>query len=211
MDTPARDLTAALRPAFPRFGTGGRRLARSLFALLARGFPVSLPVAANAAGLTAGAARDLLEAWWGIRFDSDGRIIGAWGLDLFPTRHQLRVAERDLFAWCAWDALSLPALISEEAEVTSLCPVTGDDIRLRVAPEGILDGEPEDARLALGVPAADLADDRTRKAFCREARFLADAGAGAEWQRSHPGVRLLSLEDGHRLGRRIWRHLLDEG
>ena len=210
MDTPARDLTAALRPVFPQFDSEARRLARTLFGLLARGYPVSIALVARKSGLTAGKARGYLDSWWGVRYDSDGRIIGSWGLDLFPTRHQLRVAERDLFAWCAWDALSLPALIGEEAEVASLCPATGDDIRLSMAPEGVLDAEPEDARLALGVPAAGASSPDARKAFCRDVRFLADGQAAAEWQREHPGVRILSLEEGHRLGRTVWRALLDE-
>ena len=210
MDTTTRDLTAALLPAFPGFGGQGRLLARALLARLAQGYPVSLGVLAGDAGMAPELARAHLQTWWGLRYDSDGRVIGSWGLDLFPTRHRLRVTQRDLFAWCAWDALFLPGLIGEEAEVTSLCPATGDDIRLRVAPAGILDAEPEDARLALGIPAPGAAGADARRAFCRDGRFLADAQAAAEWRRGHPRVTIVSLDEGHRLGRAVWAALLGE-
>lgn len=210
MDTVTRDLTAGLLPVFPDFGPEGRRLARSLMPLLARGFPVSPSVLAKVADLSPARVDSLLAGWWGARLDSDGRIIGAWGLDLFPTRHQLRVPDRDLFAWCAWDALTLPGLIGEEAEVTSLCPASGDDIRLRVAPQGLLDAEPEDARLALKVPAAGSGAD-IRRALRGEVRFLAGRQAAAEWQGERPGARILSLEEGDQLGRTVWQALLGAG
>ena len=210
METTTQELTDALLPIFPDFGTTGRPLVRPLFGLLAQGHPVTAEALAGATGLPVATVRRYLDQWWGLRYDSDSSIIGFWGLDLFATRHQLRIGERDLFAWCAWDCLFLPGLIGEEAEVTSLCPETGDDIRLRVAPEGVLDAEPEDIRLALQLPDPEAARDDVRCAFCGEVRFLADPEAASRWQQQHPGVRLLSLEAGHRLGGSVWAALLGE-
>ncbi|MFB6259336.1 MAG: organomercurial lyase [Thiohalorhabdaceae bacterium] len=210
MTTPYPALTESLLPIFPDFGPAGRPLVRALFALLAQGSPVSTEALAGATGLPVATVRRHLTAWWGLRYDSDGRIIGFWGLDLFPTRQQLRIGQRDLFAWCAWDTLFLPGLIGEEAEVTSLCPESGDDIRLRVAPEGVLDAEPEDVQLAIRVPDPEAARTDVRHAFCCDVRFLVDSWAGKRWQRQRPGVRLLSLEEGHRLGRSVWAALLEE-
>ncbi|MEF8793197.1 organomercurial lyase, partial [Thiohalorhabdus sp.] len=107
-------------------------------------------------------------------------------------------------------ALFLPGLIGEEAEVTSLCPESGDDIRLRVAPEGVLDAEPEDIRLAITVPDPGAARADVRHAFCCDVRFLVDSRAGERWQRQRPGVRLMGLEEGHCLGGAVWAALLGE-
>jgi|GEM_PF-6566728 len=202
------ELTTALLPTFPDLGPADRRLVGPLFVLLGQGRPVSPEALARAVGMPAADVRRRLAAWWGIRYDGDGLIIGFLGLDLFATRHQLRVGQRDVFAWSAWDALCLPALLGEEAAVASLCPATGDDVRLAVAPAGVLDAEPEDARLALEVPGPAGGGTGFRQAFCRDVRFLADREAAAEWQRAHPAVQILSLEQGHRLGQRVWRALL---
>lgn len=210
MTTQYPALTEQLLPIFPDFGPAGRPLVRPLFGLLAQGGPVSPEALAGASGLPLATVHRHLAAWWGLRYDGDGNIIGFWGLDLFPTRQQLRVGQRDLFAWCAWDTLFLPGLIGEEAEVTSLCPESGDDIRLRVAPEGVLDAEPDDVRLALTVPDPEAARADVRHAFCCDVRFLVDTQAGERWQRERPGVRLVSLEEGHRLGRSVWAVLLGE-
>lgn len=210
MDTTTQELTDALLPIFPDFGTAGRPLVRPLFGLLAQGHPVTAEALAGATGLPLATVRRHLGQWWGVRYDSEGGVIGFWGLDLFATRHQLRIGERDLFAWCAWDTLFLPGLIGEEVEVTSLCPESGDDIRLRVAPEGVLDAEPDDVRLALKLPDPQAVRADVRHAFCCDVRFLVDPEAATRWQRQRPGVRLLSLEEGHRLGRAVWAALLGE-
>jgi len=210
MAAPNQDLAAQLLPIFPDFGKQGRHLVVSLFALLARGYPVGITELAEGAGWSPVAVRDQLSRWWGIRYDDDGCIIGFWGLDLLPTRHHLRVGGRDLFAWCAWDTLFLPGLLGEEVAVHSRSAATGDDILLRVAPEGVLDSEPDDVRLSFLVPDAAAVKDGVRAAFCCHVGFLLGSRETESWLREHPGSRVLSLEEGFALGREVWLRLLGE-
>ncbi|MFA9460085.1 organomercurial lyase [Thiohalorhabdus sp. Cl-TMA] len=209
MDTTTSDLTAALLPLFPDFGSEGRHLVPVLFRLLGRGYPVDAEELADRAEWAAEAVRRLLDGWRGVRYDEDGRIIGFWGLDLFPTRHHLRVGERDLFAWGAWDPLVLPFLLEEEVALTSRCFATDDDILLRVAPQGVLDSEPEDVRLAFRVPETEAVRYGVRAAFNQHIGFLAGPEPEAGWRDLPPGTQVLSLEEGFRLGQAVWTHLLD--
>ncbi|MFP4561111.1 MAG: organomercurial lyase [Thiohalorhabdus sp.] len=204
MEPPASDLADALLPLFPDFGPEGRFLVLPLFALLGRGYPVGTAELAREAGRDEGTVRRHLAGWRGLRRDADGSVIGFGGLDLFPTRHHLRVGERDLFAWSAWDTLVLPAILGEEAAVASRCRATDDDILLRVAPEGVLDCEPEDVRLGLRIPRRVA----TREDLVGGVGFLAGREAAAEWRAAHPDARILSLEEGFRLGLEVWTRLL---
>jgi hypothetical protein len=52
---------------------------------------------------------------------STGQIVGSWGLSLVPTAHRLRICGRELSAWCAMDAVGIPAGLAEDARVTSVC------------------------------------------------------------------------------------------
>ncbi len=56
-----------------------------------------------------------LECWPNVERDQQGRVVGFSGLTLRPTAHSLRVGDRQLYAWCAWDTLFLPALLDETA------------------------------------------------------------------------------------------------
>ncbi len=57
-----------------------------------------------------------------------GRVVGSWGLSLVPTAHRLRIRGRDLFTWCAVDALGIPVGLSEDARADSKCHRCGSPV-----------------------------------------------------------------------------------
>jgi hypothetical protein len=72
-----------------------------------------------AARLRQMAARGLVE------LDDRGGLVGAWGLTTRPTGHGLRVDGRDLYVWCAVDAIGIPAALGADARVESRCAGCG--------------------------------------------------------------------------------------
>ena len=89
----------------------------------------------------------------GLEIDGEGNVIGA-ALTSTPTPHALRLGARKLFAWCALDALFIPGLVGEPAEVESTCPVSGEAILLRVSPDGVCEYAPSGAVLSVLLPGA---------------------------------------------------------
>lgn len=87
----------------------------------------------------------------GFQVDDGGNVVGA-ALTTRPTPHLFRVKDRDLYAWCALDALFLPGLLDETAEVASTCPVSGEEIRLTVSPEGVVEYLPSTGVLTVVIP-----------------------------------------------------------
>jgi hypothetical protein len=61
-----------------------------------------------------------------------GRVVGSWGLSLAPTGHRLRIRKRDLFAWCALDAVGIPAGLAEDADIASTCHQCRSEIYLEM-------------------------------------------------------------------------------
>jgi hypothetical protein len=57
----------------------------------------------DTAGITSGVEE--LRRSGHIQLESDGNIIGALGLTLRPTMHQLSIQGSRLWAWCAFDVL----------------------------------------------------------------------------------------------------------
>ena len=57
-----------------------------------------------------------------IVFDSEAQaVVGSGGLSLVPTPHQLQVEDKNLFAWCAADAVGIPAALGRDALIQSIC------------------------------------------------------------------------------------------
>ena len=100
----------------------------------------------------------------GVEFDADGNLVGA-ALSVKPTPHRFRVKGRDLYAWCALDALFLPGLLDASAEVESRCPTTGEKIRLTASPHGVGECTPPEAVLTVVVPGVSRPAGETGAAF----------------------------------------------
>jgi len=92
----------------------------------------------------------------GMQVDAAGNIVGA-ALTTQETAHKMRIGGKKLFAWCALDTLFLPGLLGTSAEVASVCPKSGESIRLSVSPERIESCEPPDAWLSVFLPGSSSA------------------------------------------------------
>jgi alkylmercury lyase len=182
-------------------------LAVALLRGLAGGDPVTDNELAAAtdrdqAQVTAGLAR-----WPNVHRDEHGRVIAFSGLSLRPTAHRFGLGERQLFTWCAWDTLFLPALLDQTARVRSRCPVTGAEVRLTIEPERIRDYHPE-TLLVTFPPSAAVSTADITGSFCCHVHFLAGPDAADEWLRHRPGTTALTLDEAFELGRRATRPLL---
>ena len=86
----------------------------------------------------------------GMEFDGAGNIVGA-ALSTRETPHIVRIGSRKLYAWCAMDTLVIPGLLNETAEIESTCPVSGETIRLTVAPDGVVAFAPQEAAVSVAL------------------------------------------------------------
>jgi alkylmercury lyase len=188
-------LAESLAGTFP--GCDDAPLARALLCELAKGYPVSISTLDQR-------AHAVIARWPNVEYDGEGRIVAFSGLTLTPTAHRFRVGDRDLYTWCAWDTLFLPAILDQSAGVRSRCPITGTEVRLTVAPTGIVGVDPPALRVSFPPPATTSTADITGT-FCCHVHFLAGPVAAAQWLNRHPGGAVLELDDAYELGRAATR------
>ena len=105
-------LAAELVEAIPPLEEPDQRVALAVYRLLAEGESVLPLRIAERVGA-------LLDSWPGVYRDSEGRVIGFWGLALGEMPHRLQVDGRTLYGWCAWDTLFLPVILGREARFRS--------------------------------------------------------------------------------------------
>jgi alkylmercury lyase len=116
------------------------------------------------------------------------------------------VGGRELYTWCAWDTLLLPALLDQPAQVESNCPVTGRAVRFTVEPSRFRDVHPDDVWVSFP-PAATTSTADITGTFCCHVHFLADRVAADQWLSRHAGATALALPEAFELGRlatRCW-------
>jgi alkylmercury lyase len=213
----AADIAEPLEAGFePVTEAEDRWVAQRLFGLLAEGEPVE---EARLAGAVGRPEADVSAALASPAFDSlvyrddGGRITGFSGLgvaELGETVHRLRLDGREVYAWCAADALFLPIALGAEVRVASRCPVTQEPISFIGSPEGFRDVEPPEAVMSMLTPEEvgarlERGEDVIRS-LCHWIYFFASEDAAREWTSERPGTTTFPIEEGFELGRRWMAH-----
>ena len=105
------------------------RLQASAFRLLLQVVkPVSVDHLVARIGASAGIASGIrvLERSGHIRFDRDGCIVGALGLSVRPTMHELSIDGSRLWAWCAFDVIGIFGALRASGNARSTDPYSGN-------------------------------------------------------------------------------------
>lgn len=195
-------ISDAVVAAFPKLSATERRVSLALYRLLAEGRPVALERLSAKADVAAGAVRDFLERWHGVKRDADGAVVGYWGLTVRETGHRMRIDGRQMYTWCAWDALFIPPLLGITATVESMCPASKGPIFLAITRSGIESVQPQATAISFVMPrSADIAQDVVKN-FCRYVHFFASRALAEAWTAGQPGTLVLSLDDAWQLGLR---------
>ena len=184
-----------------------------LLKLLAEGRPVSVEQLAERSDLSADQIESIVKKYkeCGGEFDDQGNLVGA-ALTLNPTAHRFLTNSKELYAWCALDALFLPNLLGRTAEVASTCPVTGQIIQLSINPEGVVNHSPAGLVLSITIPGVSCETgccchgNKTgpRSDACSQMHFFSSRAAADEWLRDRPGVAVLKIAEAWQLAKAIW-------
>jgi len=187
---------------YPPLEATDQGLSLALYRALAEGEPVAISALAAELGWLLDDVGRRVQRLPGVHYDGVGRVIGYWGLTLDPTTHRLRVGGRDLYTWCAWDTLFLPALLEARATVESVCRGSGQPVRLAIGPSAIEAADPEGLSVSflLPDPAAMRADPIG--SFCCHVHFFGSRRAAEPWLQAQPESFLLSLAEAYEVGQR---------
>lgn len=177
------------------------RVATATYRLLARGHAVEPRQIGAFAGVPLERVEEVLQQWGGTRRDADGRVVAFGGLDLEPTAHRMTVRGSQLHTWCAWDTFFVPLILGAEATVESRSP-DGATVSLTVDANGVRDVRPETAVLSLVAPP-EAGSSEIRDRFCNRVLLFPDEDAGRRWAGVDGDIRLVSVQEGARLG---WSH-----
>ena len=203
MSVPSLDQIAdAVIGAFPRLSPKEQRASFTVYRLLAKGQPVTVPQISSASSVASDAVAEMLGRWHGVERDEAGAVTAFWGLTLRQTKHRFRIGATQLHTWCGWDTLFLPALLGVSADVESTCPVSGKQIVLRVAPDRVRSATPESAVLSFVLPNKVDVERSVTETFCCHVHFFASAEAGKAWVSRRQGTFILSIEEGQEVGAR---------
>ena len=198
-------VVASILGMLPTLDVGDQNLSLELYRLLAQGQPVPREALAERANVSIETVGRFLDRWPGVFSDPEQRVIGYWGLSI-PTAdsspHRLTIGGRQLNAWCAWDTLFLPQLLSETVKIESVSPEGGAVVRLTVTPDRVERVDPPSAEMSFLLPDPADARDDVLGTFCHFVHFFPSRGTGESWVTKHVGTFMMSIDEAAHIARR---------
>ena len=70
-------------------------------------------------------------------YDDDGNVSDRGGFGLDGGNNGFTNRGNEMFAWCAWDALFIPAIVGEPARVSAVDPEDGEAVSMGVTSTGV--------------------------------------------------------------------------
>lgn len=193
--------TRALVDATPRLDPTGQQVAVATYRTLAHGSPASVGHIAATAGNDGATVGPLLDGWGAVFRDDAGDVIGFWGLAVAEMPHRLRIVDRDLYAWCAWDPLFLARIVGSMTVATD-DPESGETITYRLGGDGaISELSHPDSVLSFLRPDGEW-DDQILATFCHYVLHFTEPKSAQRWANRHEGAFVVDLEAGVELARR---------
>lgn len=174
--------------------------------LLRSGSPVSVARLAEETGTDAGGAEEAvaeLARQGGLVRNAAGEVVGAAGLSVAPTRHQIDVEGRRRWTWCALDAVGILGALGRGGRISSRSPTTDAPVEVRF--EGGRP-QPNDAVLFIAERGGtrSVVDE-----WCPLVNFFESAEAAEEWARRTGALgRIVSVEEATSMGAPMWRSLV---
>jgi hypothetical protein len=137
-----------------------------------------------------------------------GAILVAYPFSGRPTAHRVRLDGREVYAMCAIDALGIAPMFGEPIEISSRDPLTGEQIRVELEPDGNDSWQPQEAVVVCGTSEAG----ESCTSCCPVLNFFASTGSATRWLASHVDVRgaVISMDDAIVAGRTVFGDILKE-
>src|SRR5579864_5386153 len=144
------------------------------------------PALAEAAGLSpadVGAALTALHDA-GAVYLREGHVVAAYPLSFVPTVHRVALAGVTVYANCAIDALAVPPMVDEEAEITSECGHCRVPIVVTMRGSRILGSDPA-APVVFYLAKECRVPGPAVLTRCPHIQFFCGRDHAARWQRAH--------------------------
>lgn len=165
--------------------------------LLLAGQPVSPERIAATLQISRQEVIDILNHW-GAELDATGNVVGL-GLSVVPTPHSYQINGRQLYVWCAGDAIIFPIFHQASAIIESPDPISGEKVRLIGTPEGAREIEPSTAVVSWVPGTLDI--EKVRAKFCNFTNFFTSIETASQYVARHPDLIIVPIDAVFQLGK----------
>ncbi len=206
--------TVADRLSAARLNTQEDQVRRHVLRSFASGTTPTTVTLAKQCGLSSIQVREILLRLMAmdlLSLDStEETVLVAYPFSSAPTPHRVRLTSQEVFALCAVDALGMPAMLGETAEISSRCAHCGSKVEVQAQPDTLSQYRP--AEIVVWFPESEDDCCPVAQSRCPNISFFCVQEHLDAWRRANgdPCGVVLSLIEAFEVGQEIFGSLLSE-
>lgn len=143
-----------------------------------------------------------------IVLDKDtNEIVGAYPFSLKKTAHHVFLENTDLYAMCAFDAISIAPVFNVSTIVKSHCHITNEKIEIHQEGNNVINVKPS-KDIYIGIKWQSTGSCAATS-LCMEMVFLKNKEIATSWMRSNENISIFSLDDAIKFSINYFKPLIE--
>jgi len=134
-------------------------------------------------------------------------LTGAYPFSLKKTAHHVVLENAELYAMCAFDAISIAPVFDVSTKITSNCHVTKEAIEIQQNANGVISAKPSED-IYIGIKWQSTGSCAA-ESLCMEMVFLRDKNIAEEWQGRNEHISIYPLDVAIEFGVKYFKPLID--
>ena len=137
--------------------------------------------------------------------DKTGKLTGAYPFSILKKTHRVALNNAELYAMCAFDAISIAPVFSVATKITSQCHVTTEPVEIVQKDNEVISVMPEDVHIGIKWQSTGSC---AAESLCMEMVFLNDKATAEGWQGSNEHIDIYPLDAAIEFGVKYFKPLM---
>ena len=134
-------------------------------------------------------------------------LTGAYPFSIEKKTHHVSLENAELYAMCAFDAISIAPVFGVSTKITSKCHVTNEPIEIEQDANGVISASPS-IDIYIGIKWQSTGSCAA-ESLCMEMVFLKDKATAKQWKGDNEHIDIYPLEAAIEFGIKYFKPLLD--
>jgi mercuric reductase len=134
-------------------------------------------------------------------------LTGAYPFSVEKKAHHIALDNAELYAMCAFDAISIAPVFGVSTKISSHCHVTKEPIEIEQDANGLISAKPS-KDIYIGIKWQSTGS-HAAESLCMEMVFLKDKTTAEQWKGDNENIDIYPLDAALEFGTRYFKPLLD--
>ncbi|MCW8899105.1 MAG: alkylmercury lyase family protein [Gammaproteobacteria bacterium] len=134
-------------------------------------------------------------------------LTGAYPFSIEKKAHHITLENAELYAMCAFDAISIAPVFAVSTKISSNCHVTKEPVEIEQDANGVISAKPS-KDIYIGIKWQSTGS-HAAESLCMEMVFLKDKATAEKWQGDNENIDIYPLEKAIEFGTKYFKPLID--